>query len=270
MRMAGRNAIEQLSGSLSRQSVPSVGEPRRGIVWGNRLDGKANRFLERLLGARPQSAQDGLDLGERLLDGREVGRVRRQEEQLAAARFNGLANAVGFVGAQIVHDDHLSWPQRRRELLGDVPGKRVRIHRPLDQPRLVQPIGGERGHQRGVLAVVARDRSTGPPVMRRPAIQAGQGDVRAAFVDKDELLRVELGRGRTPGAARLLVALAGCQCLFLCVQPKRRMARHIVASLSYWPWCSAHQAQCSSTVASGAASNRARNTASRSGPMRRG
>ena len=35
-----------------------------------------------------------------------------------------------------------------------------------------------------------------------------------------------------PGGTRLLVALAGCQCLFLCVQPRRRMARHIVASLS--------------------------------------
>ena len=106
--------------------------------------------------------------------------------------------------------------------------------------------------------------------MRRPAIPAGQGAVRAAFVDKDERLWVELGRGLTPGGARLLVALAGCQCLFLCVQPKRRMARHIVASLSCWPWCSAHQAQCSSTVASGAASSRVRRLDSWSGPIRRG
>ena len=148
--------------------------------------------------------------------------------------------------------------------------KVVRVHRPLDQPGLVQPVGGERGHQRGVLAVVARHRAGGALVMRRPAVEPGQGDVRAAFVDKDELLRVELGGGRTPGGARLLVALAGCQCLFFCVQPRRRMARHIVASLSCWPWCSAHQAQCSSTVASGAASSRARNAASCSGPMRRG
>ena len=50
----------------------------------------------------------------------------------------------------------------------------------------------------------------------------------------------------------------------------RRIARHIVASLNCWPWCSAHQAQCSSTVASDAASNRSRRIASRSGPMRRG
>ena len=158
----------------------------------------------------------------------------RQEEQLAVAVCNRLANTVGFVGAQVIHDDHLPWPQRGRELLGDVPSKRVRIYRPLDQPRLAQPIGSERRHQRGVLAVVARDRADGSPVMRRPPIQAGQRNVRAAFVDKDELLEVELGDRFPPAAARLLVALAGCQCLFLCVQPRRRIARHIVASLSCW------------------------------------
>jgi hypothetical protein len=59
--------------------------------------------------------------------------------------------------------------------------------------------------------------------------------MRAAFVDKDELLRVELGNRRSPGRARFLVALAGCQGLFLCVQPNRRSARHIVASLSGCP-----------------------------------
>src|SRR5262245_47699707 len=94
--------LEQLSGSLSRQSVPSMGEPRCCIVRGNRLDSEANCFLERLLGAGSQSTQDGFALGERLLDGCEVGRGGRQEEQLAVAGFNGLANAVGFVSAQIV------------------------------------------------------------------------------------------------------------------------------------------------------------------------
>ena len=49
-----------------------------------------------------------------------------------------------------------------------------------------------------------------------------------------------------------------------------RMARHMVASLSCWPSCSAHQAQCSNTVALGSASSRARNAASSSDPMRRG
>jgi hypothetical protein len=57
----------------------------------------------------------------------------------------------------------------------------------------------------------------------------------AALVDKDELLRVQLGSCLAPGLARLLVALAGCQDFFLWVQPSRRIARHIVASLSCCP-----------------------------------
>src|SRR5262245_12659955 len=60
----GRSPLEQLSGSLSRQSVASMGEPRCCIVAGNRLDGEANRFLKRLLGAGSQSTQDGFALGE--------------------------------------------------------------------------------------------------------------------------------------------------------------------------------------------------------------
>ena len=79
--------LEQLSGSLSRQSVTSMSEPGHRIVAGNRLNGETNRFLERFLGARAQSAQDGFDLGEGLLDRREVGRVRAARR---AAGSDGL------------------------------------------------------------------------------------------------------------------------------------------------------------------------------------
>jgi hypothetical protein len=48
------------------------------------------------------------------------------------------------------------------------------------------------------------------------------------------------------------------------------MARHIVASLTGWPWCSAHQAQCSNTVASGSAASRVSRIASWSGLILRG
>jgi hypothetical protein len=118
--------------------------------------------------------------------------------------------------------------------------------------------------------VITRRRAGRPLVMGRPAVEPGQGDVRAALVDEDELLWVEVGDRRAPGCARFLVAFTGCQCFFLCVHPRRRIARHIVASLSSCPDCSAHQAQCSKTVASGAAWSRASKIASWSFPMRRG
>ncbi|GCF10378.1 hypothetical protein KDI_39420 [Dictyobacter arantiisoli] len=69
----------------------------------------------------------------------------------------------------------------------------------------------ERRHQGRVLAMIARHRAGRPLVMRRPAIEPGQGGVGAALVDKDELLRVALGDLLAPGRPLLLVALASCQ-----------------------------------------------------------
>src|SRR5262245_35066884 len=85
--------LEQLSISLSRQGIASMGEPRDGILGSDRLYGHTHCLPERLAGAGAEPAQDGFDFRERLLDRREVGRVRGQEEQLAVARFNRLANA---------------------------------------------------------------------------------------------------------------------------------------------------------------------------------
>ena len=61
-----------------------MGEPGGGIFARNGVHGQAHRLHEGLVSAGAQPAQDRLELGERLLDGREVGRVGRQEEQLAA------------------------------------------------------------------------------------------------------------------------------------------------------------------------------------------
>ena len=65
-------ALEQLSGRLGRQSVAGVGKPRRRILLGDGLNCHPHRLPERLLGASADPAQDGLDLGKRLFDGREV------------------------------------------------------------------------------------------------------------------------------------------------------------------------------------------------------
>jgi hypothetical protein len=114
------------------------------------------------------------------------------------------------VDAPMIQHHDLSWSQRRRQLLGDVPGKGRRIHRSLNQPRLVQAVGGERRDHRRVLGVVTRHqarRALIMRVMRGPRVEPrNPGDVRAAFVDKDELLWVELGRGLASGCTRRLVA----------------------------------------------------------------
>src|SRR5262249_62072599 len=89
-------SIQQLSSSSIRQGIPRMGEPRGSIVAGNGREDQADRFLERFMGASAQPAQDGLDLGKRLLDRRAVRGVGWQEEQVAAARREGLANALSL------------------------------------------------------------------------------------------------------------------------------------------------------------------------------
>ena len=69
--------LEQLSGILSRQGVTSMGKPCRRILVSDRLNCHPHGLPECLLGAGTEPAQNGLDLGERLLDRREVRRVRR-------------------------------------------------------------------------------------------------------------------------------------------------------------------------------------------------
>ena len=58
-----------------------------------------------------------LDLGEGLLDGIEVGRVRRQIPEPGIGGADHLANGSGLVGAEIVHDDDVAGFEYRYELL---------------------------------------------------------------------------------------------------------------------------------------------------------
>ncbi len=74
-----------------------MGEPCQGIIGRDRLDRHPHGLREGLVGAGAQLAQDSLDLGECLLDRREVGRVGRKKEQVAVPCFDGLANSGGLV-----------------------------------------------------------------------------------------------------------------------------------------------------------------------------
>ena len=50
----------------------------------------------------------GLELGEEVFDGVQVGGIGRQIEQGCASALDGLEHASHLVAAQIVEDDHLS------------------------------------------------------------------------------------------------------------------------------------------------------------------
>jgi hypothetical protein len=58
----------------------------------------------------------------------------------------------------------------------------------------------------------------------------------AQLVEEDEARRVEGGARLAPGGAGRLAPLGGCHWLLFRVQPRRWMARLMVAALTSTPW----------------------------------
>jgi hypothetical protein len=69
-----------------------VAKPAKCILRGDGVDALADRLFQCLPGSCSLPAQKGLELGEGLFDGREIGRIGGQEPQLTAAGLNGLAH----------------------------------------------------------------------------------------------------------------------------------------------------------------------------------
>jgi len=77
--------------------------------------------------------------------------------------------------------------------------------------------------------------------------------VGAGLVDEGEVGGVARAGVQAPGRPGGFVAFGGDERLFLSGQPARASARDIVAGLTATPVAAAHVAQCSTSVASGAA-----------------
>ena len=67
------------------------------------------QYLKRLDGACSGFAQGRLELGERLLDRVEVGRVRGKKTQGRSDGLDHFVHAVDFVGAQVVQEDDVAF-----------------------------------------------------------------------------------------------------------------------------------------------------------------
>lgn len=115
----------------------------------------------------------GLELGEGILDGIEIGTVGRQVEKRCPTCFDRLADARDLVGRQIVHDDDVIPAQGRRQHLLAPGPEDLAVLRPVEQHR-----GDEAGRRQAAdeddgLPVSMRDGSMAALAFRRPAAQAG-------------------------------------------------------------------------------------------------
>ncbi len=72
------------------------------------------------------------EFAKRQFDWVEIGRVRRQEQQLRAPFFNRFAYAAAFMAGKIVHDEDIAFFQDGGEVLFDIRQKDVAVGRTVD------------------------------------------------------------------------------------------------------------------------------------------
>lgn len=106
---------------------------------GQRLD---DRLLQCVLCPSLNVPQDGLQLGERLFNGRKIRRIRREEQKLASSGFDRLLDARPSVSGKIVQDHHLAWTQAGSQDLLHVDLQGRLVCRTIEQHRFTH--AGER------------------------------------------------------------------------------------------------------------------------------
>src|SRR5712692_9542059 len=209
-----RRKIEPLpanSGCRISRLIATVSKPALCILsrdGGKRLN---NGFFKRLASSGPGSSQEGFEFRKGFLNRGEIRRVGGQKPQLTPASLNGLPHLLSFVDAQIIHDDDLPWSQARSKNLLHIELKGLSLGGSFQDQRLAHPLSGQRSNQGRIASSIAWNRACCSLPFGGSRIAWSQGDIGAAFINEDQLARIQLAHLLAPGDSGLLIALAGCQ-----------------------------------------------------------
>lgn len=141
------------------------------------------------------------DLGEGLLDGIEVWRIGRQEPEPCAGLLDQLAYLPGFVAAQIVHDDDVTAPQRRDELLGDIGLEALAIDRAVEDAGRGETIGTQRADEGQCAPMAVRSKASQSFALDTPAVKGSHIGFDPGFVDEHEPVGIKAFLPRLPALA---------------------------------------------------------------------
>lgn len=139
-----------------------------------------------------------LDLGEGLLDGVEIGRVRRQVPEPGAGGPNHVPDGGRLVGAEIVHDDDVAGLQHRDELLLDIGPETLAVDRSVEDTRCHELVAAERAEEGQRAPVAVRGEAAQAFALRSPSAQRGHVGLDPGLVDEDQPPRIEPGLPGSP------------------------------------------------------------------------
>jgi len=95
------------------------------------------------------------------------------------------------VTTEIVHDDDVTFAQRRHKHRGDVGAKGLAIDRPLQKPGRIDPIEAQRSDKSHGLPASLRGLSGQALAAESPAAQRGHVGLGPGLVDEDQALRLD-------------------------------------------------------------------------------
>jgi hypothetical protein len=192
-----------------------VSEPRLSILWGDRWEVFCDGLVEGFACSRFCGTEQYFEFAPGLFDGVEVGRVRRQVEQIGTRGVDAFANALHFVRGEVVHDDQVSGLQLRAEDRVEVGEEDLGVGGGLNRHRGDHASEAYRA-QDGEDLPVAFGRAFMHPRSLQAACEAPRHLRRdAALIEEDQLLRRGLAdAGKVlfaPDAVGFRVALGGVE-----------------------------------------------------------
>ena len=204
------------------------------FILGEEVEDLAAELPEGLVGSSGSVAEEFFELAEGHFDGVEVGRVGRQVADLGSDAFDGLDDASHFVAGEVVHDDHVARPQRRREMLFDPTGEELAVDGSLNAERRDEARRTHRPQEGRRLPAGVRNLRPQPASARAASVGPRHVGLGPGLVDEDDSIGIQrqlLGR---PLPTRqddvLAILLDGDQRLFFRVRRNARQARLSVMS----------------------------------------
>lgn len=159
------------------------------------LSDSAFEPFDRSLG---RGAEEGLELGEGEFNGVEVRTVRREVDELRCCAFDRFTDPCHFVSGQIVHHDHVTRAERRRQVLLDIAEEHVSVHRAVDHGGRREAAQSQRTDEGRRLPVAVGDVIDDALAAKRPAVQPSELRMSAEFVEKRQPPDIEMRLPEAP------------------------------------------------------------------------
>jgi len=132
-----------------------------------------------------------LELGEDHFDGVQVGRVRRQEQEMRARVADELAGRLAFVAAEVVGDHDVAGGQGRDQALVHPGGEAVAVDRPVQDEGCDDAVMAQPGQEGQCLPVTVRDMGRKPCATLAPATGPGHVGLDPSFIQKYQTLGIK-------------------------------------------------------------------------------